>query len=407
MISLNGAIELRKYFMYKSLTHCICCENSQLFTVLDLNIQPPANSFHSINENIPEYELKLMGCDNCWHTQLSVAVDPNELFKNYLYVSGTSSTLKQYFDKFAIRYTNTPGKILDIACNDGTQLDSFSELGWQTYGVDPAENLYSLSTGNGHNVICDFWNTTVASKLPVFDLITAQNVFAHTDNLDTFLTACKIVMDKNTLLVIQTSQAEMFDRNEFDTIYHEHISFFSTSSMKAVAKRHGLYLNNVYTTDIHGTSYVFELSKVSNEQPSVEKQLELEHHRYNRSFYDTYQKNAMVCLKSLKDYISTQHSSGKKVIGYGAAAKGMTVINAGNLMFDYIVDDNPLKQGLLCPGSNIPVYSPHQLETEAANIIIIPLAWNFFDEIKSKVKQLRPNKSDTYVRYFPELRFDF
>ena len=103
----------------------------------------------------------------------------------------------------------------------------------------------------------------------------------------------------------------------------------------------------------------------------------------------------------------TVSTPGKKVIGYGAAAKGMTVINAGNLMFDYIVDDNPLKQGLLCPGSNIPVYSPHQLETEAANIIIIPLAWNFFDEIKFKVKQLRPNKSDTYVRYFPELRFDF
>ena len=393
--------------MYESLTRCLCCDNSQLFTILDLNTQPPANSFHNPNENIPEYELKLMGCDNCWHTQLSVAVDPDELFKNYLYVSGTSSTLKQYFDRFAVRYTDVPGKVLDIACNDGTQLDSFAELGWDTYGVDPAENLFSSSTSKEHQVKCDFWNINSAIDMPIFDLITAQNVFAHTAKISEFLEACKLVMNNNSKLVIQTSQALMFDRNEFDTIYHEHISFFSTLSMKTIAERQGLYLNNVYTTDIHGTSYVFELSKVSNEQPSVEKQLELEQHRYKRSFYDSYQKNAMTCLNSLKDYISVQRSSGKKVIGYGAAAKGMTVINAGNLTFDYIVDDNPLKQGLLCPGSNIPVYGPQQLDTENSDIIIIPLAWNFFDEIKSKVKQLRPNKADTYVRYFPELRFDF
>lgn len=389
--------------MYKPLNNCLCCNNSNLFTILDLNTQPPANSFHTRHESIPDYELKLMGCDQCWHTQLSVAVDPEELFRNYLYVSGTSSTLKQYFDRFAVRYTDTPGRVLDIACNDGTQLDSFAELGWDTHGVDPAENLYKSSTSKGHHVKCNFWNTETAKNMPVFDLITAQNVFAHTSEISEFLEACKKVMNDKSLLVIQTSQALMFDRNEFDTIYHEHISFFSTKSMKTVAERHGLFLNNVYTTDIHGTSYVFEISKVSNEQSSVNKQLELEQHRYNRDFYETYQKNAMNCLKSLKEYIEAHRNAGVRVIGYGAAAKGMTVINAGQLQFDYIVDDNPLKQGLLCPGSDIPVYCPEQLADEKSNIIIVPLAWNFFDEIKNKAKNIRPNSSDTYVRYFPEL----
>lgn len=392
--------------MHESLNRCLCCDNPNLFTVLDLNTQPPANSFHTPHESIPDYELKLMGCDKCWHTQLSVAVDPEELFRNYLYVSGTSSTLKQYFDRFAVRYTNKPGKILDIACNDGTQLDSFAELGWDTYGVDPAENLYKSSTSKGHHVKCNFWNTETAKNMPVFDLITAQNVFAHTSKISEFLEACKIVMNDQSKLVIQTSQALMFDRNEFDTIYHEHISFFSTMSMKTIAERHGLYLNNVYTADIHGTSYVFELSKISDEQPTVKQQLENEQHRYTREFYDTYQKNAMTCLQVLKDYIEKQRSSGARVIGYGAAAKGMTVINAGQLKFDYIVDDNPLKQGLLCPGSDIPVYSSEQLTTEDSPIVIVPLAWNFFDEIKARAKKLRPEFNDTYVRYFPELVLD-
>jgi len=391
--------------MHEYLNHCLCCGNTNLFTVLDLNTQPPANSFHTPHESIPEYELKLMGCDQCWHTQLSVAVDPEELFRNYLYVSGTSSTLKQYFDRFAVRYTDTPGKVLDIACNDGTQLDSFAELGWDTYGVDPAENLYKSSTSKGHHVKCNFWNTETAKNMPVFDLITAQNVFAHTSKISEFLEACKMVMNDQSKLVIQTSQALMFDRSEFDTIYHEHISFFSTMSMKTIAERHGLYLNNVYTADIHGTSYVFELSKVSNQQPSVATQLELEQHRYNRDFYKTYQQKAMACLQALKTYIETQRNAGVRVIGYGAAAKGMTVINAGKLKFDYIIDDNPLKQGLLCPGSDIPVYGSDELAKETDTVIIVPLAWNFFDEIKTRAKKLRPEFDDTYIKYFPELTF--
>lgn len=409
MTLLFGVLELKRSDMYKRLDQCLCCSNTDLFTVLDLNTQPPANSFHKPEEQLPDYELKLMGCSRCWHTQLSVAVDPSELFKHYLYVSGTSKTLKEYFDWFAGVY-HLPDfrkpRVLDIACNDGTQLDSFKDLGWDTWGVDPAENLHPVSTGKGHKVKCAFWNQESAKGMPKFDLITAQNVFAHTAEVSEFLKACKKVMRPDTILVIQTSQAMMFDRNEFDTIYHEHISFFSTSSMQAIARKHKLFLHRAYTTDIHGTSYVFELRKRPSDSSIVRQQLAEEQYRYNRKFYAEYQTKAMECLTNLKDYIDLKRSAGVKVIGYGAAAKGMTVINAGKIKLDYIVDDNPLKQGLLCPGSNIPVHGSDVLADERDNVVIVPLAWNFFDEIKAKARSLRPGYLDTFVKYFPVLKME-
>ena len=388
---------------YKKLYNCLCCGSPHLFVILDLGKQPLANNFHTIDDVQEEYELILMGCDNCWHSQLNVVVDPDVLFKNYLYVSGTSNTLKEYFNKTAEDYSmgrTMPGKILDIACNDGTLLDSFKDKGWITFGVDPAENLHPISTGKGHNVICDYWSPAIASTLPKFDVIFAQNVFAHTSEIDAFLQACAMVMHNASSLVIETSQADMFDNNQFDTIYHEHISYFSISSMKHAVERAGLFINNVYKTDIHGTSYRFQLQKTDPREDREANELSKESYKYNRDFYDKYRDSVSNCLENLKNYIN---SAGKKVIGYGAAAKGMTVINAGQLKLNYIVDDNPLKQGLLCPGSDIPVQNSSILKQETGDLIIVIFAWNFYDEIYAKIKSLRPNNNDKFITYFPKL----
>jgi hypothetical protein len=389
--------------MYTELKNCLCCENQDLFQILDLNKQPPANSYHNLGVEIPEYELKLMGCSTCWHTQLSVAVDPAELFKHYLYVSGGGSTIRDYFNKFAARYSDLlpVGRCLDIACNDGTQLDSFMRHGWETWGIDPAQNLISIAKDNGHSVVCDFWTTEVAAQMPVFDLITAQNVFAHTAHVDEFLQACKLVMSDSTLLVIQTSQSDMFVNNEFDTIYHEHISFFSLSSMIAVATRNGLYVNNVYKDSIHGGSYIFELGLVNKPQSSVQTLFNTEQTRYSREFLSAYSTKAIKCLEDLQAFITNCTIAGKTVIGYGAAAKGMTVLNAGKIKLKYIVDDTVIKQGLYTPGMNIPIVASSVLQDEPEDVVIIPLAWNFYTEIKNKVKTTRPNSNDTFVRYFP------
>ena len=394
--------------VYQRLEKCLCCENDKLFTVLDLNTQPPANSYHALDVTVDEYELKLMGCDNCWHTQLSIAVDPSELFKHYLYVSGGGKTIRDYFDSFATAYSKKLpiGRCLDIACNDGTQLDSFKRLGWETWGVDPAENLITLAADNAHKAICDFWTTDVAKDMPIFDLITAQNVFAHTAYVDEFLQACKLVMNDKTMLVIQTSQANMLDNNEFDTVYHEHISFFSISSMLAIALRNGLYLNSVYKADIHGGSYVFELGLVDNSDSTVSTLLAAENHRYSKKFLETYSNNAMACLSNLKTFVDTCISANKKVVGYGAAAKGMTILNAGKIDLSYIVDDTLIKQGLYTPGRNIPIVANTVLADDNEDLVIIPLAWNFYTEIKNKVKTIRPNSDDTFVKYFPSFHIE-
>jgi nucleoside-diphosphate-sugar epimerase/2-polyprenyl-3-methyl-5-hydroxy-6-metoxy-1,4-benzoquinol methylase len=388
---------------YKRLYNCLCCGSPHLFVILDLENQPLANSFHKPEEVLEEYELKLMGCDNCWHTQLSIAVNPDILFKNYVYVSGTSKTLKEYFDWFAEQYApflREGSRVLDIACNDGSQLDSFRDRGWITFGVDPAENLHSISTDKGHHVICDYWSTEVASKLPKFDLIVAQNVFAHTSDIDKFLEACTNVMHNGTTLVIQTSQAEMFEKNQFDTIYHEHISYFSINSMKHAVERAGLFLNHVFKPNVHGMSYSFTINKRDHRNTQVDDEIAKESFKYNREFYDSYRDSSLKCLTELKSCLDAKKA---KIVGYGAAAKGMTVINAGKLKLDYIIDDNPLKQGLLCPGSDIPVRNSSILRQEKEDLIIVPLAWNFYEEIYNKVKFLRPNYNDTFIKYFPNL----
>lgn len=152
-------------------------------------------------------------------------------------------------------------------------MDYFKNLNWNTYGVDPAENLIPITKSKGHNVICDFWNDAAALKLPKMDVIIAQNVFAHTEYIDNFLKSCKLIMHDNTSLFIQTSQKNMIINNEFDTIYHEHISFFNTKSMNILVSRNGLVLNRVLENQIHGISYIFEIK--------VQKDLKIYNiHRY-------------------------------------------------------------------------------------------------------------------------------
>jgi len=243
----------------KELNECLCCGSEKLKLVLDLNEQPLANSFKkTAEEDEPTFPLRLNICEDCTHLQLSHAVNPDLLFKNYLYVSGTSQTLRDYFDWFAretLTYAPDASTVLDIACNDGSQLNSFKALGLKTYGVDPAENLHPLSSAN-HDVVCDYFTDKYAYHYGSknLDIITAQNVFAHNSYPLEFLKQCKEIMHDASVLFIQTSQADMIRNNEFDTIYHEHLSFFNASSMSALARRAGLCLVDIRKTPIHGNS---------------------------------------------------------------------------------------------------------------------------------------------------------
>jgi len=399
----------------KQIKQCLCCKNIDLRTILDLGLQPLANSYcKSLEEKEQKFPLKLNLCLNCFHLQLSHKVDPNLMFKNYLYVSGTTNTLKEYFKYFANFSKNLHGNVknvLDIACNDGSQLDAFKELGIDTYGVDPAENLFPLSSKN-HNIICDFFNKSSALKLKKkFSLITAQNVFAHTSEVDQFLKNCKILMDKQTLLMIQTSQCEMVKNNQFDTIYHEHISFFNVNSMKTLLKRNNLFLVDVIKTPIHGTSYVFIISKDKNKQNNNLKIFneELNEGLYNPKTYYEYSLSCQNITFNLKNKIDNFKKNDYIVVGYGAAAKGNTLLNFGNIDLDFVVDDNKLKQDLYTPGRKIKIVSIEKLSeiSKGKKLLVVPLAWNFYDEIKQRIiKQNIHNKTNSLsmIRYFPELK---
>ena len=397
--------------LYRELNNCLCCLfNTE--TLLDLEHQPLANNFHELNEKEEIFPLKMMFCLECFHCQLSHAIDPSVLFKNYKYVSGTSKTGMRFFkdnSEFIHNYKSiNNGLILDIACNDGSQLDFFKQLGWTTYGIDPATNLYETTINKGHNIICDFWNMENAKKMPVMDVIIAQNVFAHTEKIDEFLQACKIVMNDTTSLFIQTSQKNMIMNNEFDTIYHEHISFFNTKSMNTLVSRNGLVLNRVLENDIHGCSYIFEIKTIKDDSIyNVDMYLTKEDDigLYKINTYTNFNINSKISLENLKNKIDEYKNNDYKCIGFGAAAKGQTVICYGNIILDYIIDENPLKIGLYSPKLNIPIVDLKHFENdESTKFLVVVLAWNFSEEIIEKINKLNKKCEIVIIKkYFPFL----
>lgn len=404
---MQNAIETTEQNSYTTLDKCVACGGSNLQQFLDLAEQPLANNYHDGTGGGESFKLGLNLCTDCYHTQLPVSVNPKAMFDHYIYVTGTSKTLRDYCDWFAKFVTDREnlehGNILDIACNDGTQLDSFRKLGWKTYGVDPAKNLFQIALDKGHMVRNAYWPIPYVKM----DVITAQNVCAHTPDPLAFLNGVRNTLTANGTAYIQTSQSQMYQRNEFDTTYHEHISFFSANSMQTLAERAGLVLTDIQITPIHGDSYVFVLKhKGAEVQNSVTETIRKEGKdgRHNLNFYHMFGLNARSIVEKLKDLVTRCQAEGTPVVGYGAAAKGMTVLNANDIQLDWIVDDNELKQGLLTPGTNIPIKDRSSLDIDE-HIVVIPLAWNFFNEIKSNVEEVRQDKSTQYVQYFPNVMF--
>lgn len=391
---------------------CRVCFKTELYTVLDLGNQPLANSYTAEPQQQEEYPLKLMWCSGCGHLQLSYVVDRELLYKHYQYVSGTSKTLDDYFKWFAKKVTHACessdklGSVLDIACNDGSQLNHFKEMGWDTYGVDPAENIVSQVTN--HKMYNDFFTLDFAKKLDkTFNVIIAQNVLAHVDNVHDFVKGCKQLMDNKSTLYIQTSQCNMIQNNEFDTIYHEHHSFFNIFSMRTLLNENKLYLHRVEKSFIHGTSYIFTIKTelpTREQDEAIIEQLVQESYLHLLETYTKYAKKVHIICRNLIEQVSDLQKDGYKVIGYGAAAKGNTLLNYTKLQLDYIVDDSELKWGLYTPGMNIPILPPNELKKESNKLVILPLAWNFFDEIQFKVNSICTGSiHPSFLRYFPNV----
>jgi len=270
--------------------------------------------------------------------------------------------------------------------------------------VDPAENLAATSRAKGHDIHVGYFDESFVKTAGMYAIVIAQNVFAHNYDPLTFLNNAKNVMAHDSLLFIQTSQADMIRNNEFDTIYHEHISFYNINSMNELCKRAGLNLIEVLKHPIHGNSFIFVISKSKARSSYIELLLnnESSYNLYDENTYEAYVSECKEIIEAFAVEVRNHKAAGKTVIGYGAPAKGNTLLNASNIILDFIIDDNPMKQGLFTPGMRVPIFSSEKLkEYENENVVFVPLAWNFFEEIQAKIKKMRPDKKDAFLRYFP------
>lgn len=379
---------------------CLICKTDDLESILNLEEQPLANNFLREKKEGNKYPLHLFRCKGCSHTQINYIVDRSILFKNYIYESSTSLTSRKYFATIAERYTTVfsnieKKNILDIACNDCCQLDEFKKRGWNTFGVDPAENLVIKGIQQGHIIEAKFWGTENVSFIQdvSFNLIIAQNVFAHVNNPIAFLQKCASIMSEDTLLVIQTSQANMYFNKEFDTIYHEHLSFFTIRSMMKAVELVDCYLDNVYKTDIHGTSYVFEIRKGNKVKNLLLLDEETEKGLYTDAIYKEYTCSILDLKKNALAILQKYHELGYTILGYGAAAKGMVFLNyifnssPNHLAPEIIIDNAKLKENLYTDGTLIPIKGIDILKQfDSKKIVFLILAWNFKGEIYSRLQ---------------------
>ena len=387
---------------------CRICKSEDLEKFLSLGKTPLANSFLEEPSDKSElsFPLEVCFCPGCKLAQLYYVVPPALMFKNYLYVSSTSNTFLKHFSGMAESLTRTfnlNGKSLavDIGSNDGLLLKGFQKFGVQTIGVEPATNVAKIAETNGVETINDFFNEKVVKQIVDrkgnADVVTATNVFAHVDDIHDLVRNVKILLKGDGVFVIEAPYLiEMFDKMTFDAIYHEHLSYFSLTPLMNFFKQLDMEIFNVEKIPVHGGSLRIFVKKQAGKfdiDKSVPEMIEFEK-RYGIDKFETYKKFAdkvQHVKAKLSGFLKEIKKDGKIIAAYGAPAKGNTLLNfceIGKDYIDYIVDENPLKQGLYTPGMHIPVVAPKTLDSKRPDYILI-LAWNFADEILDKTKRYK------------------
>lgn len=399
---------------------CLCCGSDELFIALDLGFQPPANDFSSrVPFVLEKYPLVLKTCKKCWHSQLSHCIDRNVVFENYVYESGTSQTLNKYFEWFANQLRKkipATSYILDIAANDGSLVDQLVKCGFNAVGIDPAANIVDKAVKNGSNVLCGFWPQDKDIIKNKQDVIVCMNVLAHVGNPKEFLIGCRDKLAKDGMILIQPSQVRMFGNMEFDTCYHEHISFFNTKSISALCESIGLKLVDSILVRIHGDSPIYVL-KHSDGSPDqewldalkegdfyIDERLDLyedEINLFNMDTYLSFRKRSVELVAKLKKVVNDFRLRGYDIVFVGAAAKAMTVINAAEIFPDFFLDESPLKIGLYPPGLKIKVCSFSDVNLTVRPALIVITAWNFKEEIQRKLLSHGLHDDSMIYTYFP------
>lgn len=377
----------------------ICCFKG-LVHVLSLGEQPLANNLLRPSqlwspENV--YPLDLLFCPSCSLVQLAASVPPTQLFDEYAYFSSQSATMAASAKALIERLTKNRrrgGFVVEIASNDGYLLNHYAERGVRVLGVDPALNVVRLARERGVPTLCEYFSEQLAQSIAkehgLADIIHANNMIAHVPDPVDVLRGIKVLLEKDGLAVIEFPWVKhMIDRVAFDTIYHEHLFYYSLTAFDKAVQSAGLICAHVEELDLHGGSLrVFLRQPEHDANPTVRRFLEHEARSGVTALtrYSDLEKKVKNSIELLEAELQRVAESGGVIAGYGAAAKATVLLNSAPraaALVKFIVDSTPYKQGRYVPGVRIPIHEPQQLLAEMPSHTVI-FAWNFADEIVRK-----------------------
>ncbi|MEQ8194580.1 MAG: class I SAM-dependent methyltransferase [Rhodospirillales bacterium] len=382
-------------------TACRLCDSDRLSLVLSLTPTPPANAFvagQALGDAQQTFPLDVFFCEACAHVQLLDVVDPGVLFSDYVYVSGTSPVFVKHFEEYARtildRFKPAPGSlVLDIGSNDGTLLEQFKKAGMNVLGIDPARGIARAATDRGIETLADFFSLPLAEKIREergsAAVITANNVFAHADDLAGITNGIRRLLAPEGIFVFEVSYlADVYRDTLFDTIYHEHLAYHTVKPLTGFFARHGLELIAAERVSSHGGSLrgivqhadgPHAVTESVTARIAEEERLGLDKSATLKQFaakIDGIKQDLTALLRDIK-------ARGETIAGFGAPAKATTLMyhfGLGPDVIDFIVDDSPLKQGLFTPGHHIPVLPSAALYERKPDYALI-LAWNFAEPI--------------------------
>jgi len=393
-----------------SLPACRFCGTALRYPFVDLGMSPLANSYlkpDQLSQMEPFYPLCVYVCDTCFLVQLQECASPQQIFSDYAYFASYSDTWLQhaqaYTDMVVKRFgLNQQSRIVELASNDGYLLQYFLRKGMSVLGIEPAANVAEVAIQKGIPTLVRFFDETFAQELVSrgrkADLIVGNNVLAHVPKLNGFVQGMKILLKTQGVVTMEFPHLlRLMEENQFDTIYHEHFSYFSFLTVERVFAAHGLTLFDVEELPTHGGSLrIYACHIEDTEKPIGSRVTELRAREETVSLnrLETYLRFAdkiQETKRRLLTFLVTAKQAGKSVVGYGAPAKGNTLLNYCGIrsdFIDYTVDRSPHKQGNFLPGTHIPIYHPEKIkETKPHYLLILP--WNLREEVMTQLGYIR------------------
>jgi 2-polyprenyl-3-methyl-5-hydroxy-6-metoxy-1,4-benzoquinol methylase len=389
-------------------TKCRFCQYPLRHTFVDLGMSPLSNSYlkaSQLHDMEPFYPLHARVCEHCFLVQVDEARSAQDIFSDYAYFSSYSDSwlhhAKTYCQAMIERFKlDTRSKVIEIASNDGYLLQYFVERNIPVLGVEPAANIAHVAVQKGVPTVCKFFGIETAHQLveegQEADLVLGNNVLAHVPDLNDFVGGLRILVKEEGLITLEFPHLQkLISLNQFDTIYHEHFSYLSLMSVLKIFQKHRLYIFDVEELPTHGGSLRIYASKDQTRKisPRVKEleQIELAAGMNKLTFYTSYSERVRTTKRNLLGLLIDLKSQNKRIVGYGAPAKGNTLLNYCGIRGDFVdftVDRSPYKQGHFLPGTHIPIKTQADISESRPDYVLI-LPWNLKEEIMEQLAFIR------------------